>query len=289
MKELQQLYSEAARFKTRRNSLATALKNVDVQHRERVQKAEKEHQSRIRNLEDERKAALNTYESRAKKEIANYTQIKNSLRSFVEPVKHWCPDDALRGYQPSAARVDESELNRLIQMVQEQGIMAWIKRTFKLDGYSSRGEMALSLCQKVEDACVYCNEKIDAAESACVRARQDQMTQTRRKQQALEEQYVQTRKNLEDIQKQERSKALAAIQSFDASSELRDMHNRIERLYLEGENACGAWGEYVAPARMPEQVLLCNVGISLPDSNGIDQQRMLPLWLDLYKSNLLVP
>ena len=288
MEELRTLYAEAAQFRAKRSTLVTNLKNADSQHLKRLEELERSRVSKIKNLEMERESALAACDAQAQKDVSAYAEMKSTLQSFVTPIRHWCPDAAIRAYQPNPARVNEAEVNRLIKMVQEQGIIAWLKRTFRLDGYASRGEMALSLCEKIEDACAYCNLRIQETETTCTTARQEQVTMTRHKLKAAAEQHTSGQKAEEERYKKERGQALQALQSFDSSAELRALHNRIERMYMEGEGSCGAWGEYIVPAKMPDQVLLCNVGLTLPDSNGIDQKSQLPLWLDLYASNIIV-
>ena len=288
MKEIQQLYDDAAQFRARRNALAQNLKNVDVQHVERNAILDREHTATVNALEAEKVAALSSYDSRARKEMSSYIEMKRSLQSFAEPIAQWCNEEEIRIYQPNPARVNEDELNKLVQMVQEQGVLAWLKRTFRIGGYSSRAEMAFELCMKIEDACAFCDEKISEAEMRCRTAKQEQTTQTRRKIQAENEKYTNLKTGLDQRRKLERDNALEAIRKFENSSELRNMRNSIERMYIEGENACGAWGEFIAPTKMPEELLLCNVYIDLPDNNGIDRRELLPLWVNLFESNIIV-
>ncbi len=288
MEELRKLYYEAAQFRAKRGSLAAALKDTDTQHQKRLQDLERSRVSTVKALEKERESALALCGARAQKDISDYTEMKNALRSFVKPIQHWYPAEVMRSYQPNPERVNEAEVDRLIRMVQEQGILAWIKRTLRLNGYASREVMARELCEKIEDACAYCNLRIQEAEASSTSARQEQVTATRRKLDAAAEQHTANQKAEEARYKQERERVLEAIRAFDSSAELRSLHNRIDRLYLEGENACGAWGDYTAPVKMPEQALLCSVGVTLPDSNGIDQKSRLPLWLNLYTSNIIV-
>lgn len=113
-----------------------------------MEKLESGHASKLNNFENEREAAIDAIESRAKREISGYVQMKSCLQKYVEPVRQWCSKSDLMNYTPNPARVNEAELDQLIRMLQEQGILAWIKRTFKLDGYSSRAEMVLDLCKK---------------------------------------------------------------------------------------------------------------------------------------------
>lgn len=288
MEELRKLYGEAAAFRARRAALAAKLKEIDARHQERLDKLERDRASRAKALEKDREAGLAACDARTQRDISSYVEMKSTLQSFAAPVRHLCPQEAIRAYRPNPARVNEAEVNRLIEMVQEQGIIAWFKRTFRLGGYASRGEMALSLFEKVEDACAYCNLRIQEAESASSAARQELVTEGRRKLQAAADRHVSDQKAEEERYKLERAQALDAIRTFDSSAELRELHDRIRRLYQESENVCGAWGEYTAPAAMPERVKLCGVGVTLPDSNGIDHTVQLPLWLDLYACNIIV-
>lgn len=288
MKELRVLLEEAERFKKRRSNLAQELKNVDIRHKQSLDDLESKHESKVKALETERQTNIAALESDTKKDVSNYVQMKNSLQQYIAPVRQWCPKESMTGYTPNPARVNEDEVNNLIRMLQEQGLIAWIKRTFKLDGYSSRAEMALDLCKKIENACAYCDEKIATREADAEEKRNEQVTETRRKLSGEQERYVNDRHELELKQKTEKEQALSAINRFDNSDELKNMHTKIERMRIDAENSCGVWGEYMAPVRMPEQVLLCEAKIELPNNNGIDEAFALPVWINLYESNVIV-
>lgn len=288
MKKLQELLAEAVQFRNRRSSLAQKLKDLDKKQREAMDKLESEHTSKLNNLEGERQTLIESIESCSKKEISEYVQMKNSLQKYVGPVRKWCSTSALLSYVPDPAHINESELNNLIRMLQEQGIMAWIKRTFKLDGYSSRADMALSVCKKIEDACVYCNNKISEVESRAESERSSQVTETRRKIDAENERFISERKNQELRFKDEKEQALIALSRFDSSAELQNMHMKLERMKVDAENSCGVWGEYSAPVSMPEEILLCDARIALPNKNGVEEELALPMWINLYECNIVV-
>jgi hypothetical protein len=288
MKDLQELLAEASRFKSRRSNLAQGLRDVDIRYRNNLEALESRHTSKTNNFEAERQTALSAIESRAKKEITDYIQMKNGLQKYVDPIRQWCPKSSMVNYTPNPSRVNEAEVNQLISMLQEQGLMAWIKRTFKLDGYSSRGEMALDLCRKIEDACAYCNERIATIEARAEDERNRQVTETRRKITAEQEQFKNERHEIDLRQKAEKEQALTAISKFDNSEELKEMHTRIERMRLDAESSCGMWGEYTAPTAMPEQVLLCEAKIALPNANGVEETLALPIWINLFECNIIV-
>ena len=253
-----------------------------------MEKLQSEHISKLNNFEHEREAAIIAIESRAKKEISVYVQMKSSFQKYIEPVKQWCSKADLVKYTPNPARVNEVELNQLIRMLQEQGIMAWIKRTFKLDGYSSRAEMALDLCKRIEDACTYCNNKISDIEARAERECSDQVTETRRKCSAENERFINERNNCELRYKDEKEQALTALSRFDTSAELHNIHTKLEKMKIAAENSCGAWGKYSAPTSMPEEVLLCDAKITLPNKNGVEENMAMPMWINLYESNIIV-
>lgn len=288
MKELQELLAEAEHFKERRSGLALNLKRVDEQYKKDIESLEAKLASKIKSYESERKSALSAIESQAKNEIANYTRMKNSLQQYLEPARQWCPKSSLMNYMPNPARINEAEVGQLIRMLQEQGFMAWIKRTFKLGGYSSRTEMALDLSRKIEDACAYCNERIDAIETRAEDEKSKQVTETRRKISASQEQFKNERHELEFKQKSAKERALTAINAFNNSQELKEMHEELEHMRADAENFCGMWGEYTAPHIMPERIPLCQVKISLPNNNGVDEALALPLWINLFESNIIV-
>lgn len=288
MKNVKELLSEAAHFRARRSTLAQGLKSVSERYEKNVAAAESEHTAKLRNLEAERHTSLDAIASRAKKEIADYTRMKNSLQQYADPVKKWCSKADIANYTPNPARVNEAELNQLIQMVQEQGLLAWIKRTFKLGGYASRAEMAFDLCCKIEDACVYCNDKIESIEKRAEAERSAQVTDTRRKTEAENERFRAKRQEIDLRQKEEKEQALTAINKFDNSVELKAMHEKLARLRAEAENSCGPWGEYIAPSAMPEQVLLCDAKVTLPNIHGVDEAKVLPLWINMFECNIIV-
>lgn len=288
MKEIQEILAEATHFKERRANLALGIRQADERYRSDLSSLEAKHQSKVAALEEERKTAFSTNESHARKLIADYVRMKNNLHQQREPIKQWCVSSDVAGYIPNPARVNETELDQLMKMLQEQGFLAWIKRTFKLNGYTSRTEMALDYYKKIEDACAYCDTKIAEIEQQNEGAYSRQVTETRRKIENEQEQYKRDRASLEKKYLTEKEQANSAIAHFDNSAELQNMHERINKMHLDAENACGTWGEYAVPRTMPEKVLLCDAKVLLPNTNGIDEIKSLPVWLDLYESNIIV-
>lgn len=288
MNELEQIYAGAKRFTDRRAELARNLKNQDTEHARRNQELNARHEAAVRQADAERNSANQLIESRSQKSVAEYTAMKKSLQDFLTPVMHLCPKDKVRTYVPNASRVNEKEVNDLVRMIQEQGILAWIKRTFHLGGYSSKENMAFEAYCKIEDACAFCNGKIAEAENRSNSERQQQATAARRKKEALQQNLIQEREAETQRYEAAKKRAMEDIRRFDNSEELRDMFDRIGRLQTRAKDACGAWGEYTAPRKMPEEVQLCSVGVSLPDRNGIQKNMELPLMVNLFESNLII-
>lgn len=288
MKELRQLLAEATLFKNKRSMLAKELRNVDEKSRSELEKLESVHLAKVKNYEAERQTAFSAIELRAKKEISEYVRIIGNLQQYIDPVRQWCPNSAMNDYEPNQSRINESEVRRLVRMLQEEGIIAWIKRTFKLGGYSSRAEMAFELYCKIEDACAYCNARIIAIEERAELEKNKQITDTRRKISAEKTNYQNQRHELELRIQHEKEQALIAISKFDNSEELKDLYKKIEKMRLMAENSCGAWGTYSIPSSMPEQVLLCEANVSLPNANGLEEKKLLPVWINLYECNIIV-
>lgn len=288
MENLKELLLEATRFRERRRTLGQDLKSVDARYQDNLAALEAAHVSALKNFDDERQTATDAVASRAKKEIADYVQMKSDFQKYVQPIRQWCPDAALASYHPNPSRVNENELARLLRMLQEQGILAWIKRTFKLSGYSSRNDMALDLCQKAEDACAYCNIQIDAIQSQAETKKDAQITTTRRKIEEENASFIASKHALEIRQKDEKRQALEAINKFDASLALQNLRATLARMKAEAESACGIWGEYIAPAVMPERVYLCDAKIALPNKNGADEVLPLPICINLFACNIIV-
>lgn len=288
MRNLQKIFLDAENFKNKRGSLASSVKSVDDKYRTKLSQDESDHKQQLSVIELERQSKIASIDGKAKKDIADYVKMKGSLQEYVGPVRQWCSQSELSHYEPNPERVNENELNQLLRMLQEQGIIAWIKRTFKIDGYSSRNEMALDLCKKIEDACAYCNVKISAIEENCEIERGKITTEARKKVDAENERYMGVTSENERNKKRDKEQALINLSKFDSSQELKDMHACINKMKIEAESASGAWGEYLAPAEMPKQLYFCDALVKLPNANGIDEDIAVPTWVDLYESNIIV-
>lgn len=288
MQKIQELLAEANYLRNRRENLAQNLGRVDRRQREKMRELEHEHTSKLNGFEKECQMAIVTIETHAKKAISDYVQMKSDLQKYVEPARRWCPKSELKNYDPTPACANEVELNQLISMLQEQGAMAGLKRMLRVGNYSLKSEMALSLCKKIEDACAYYNNRIDEIETEAERERSAQMTETRRKITAENERFINERGKQELKYKDEKEQALLAISRFDTSTELQNMHAKLEQMKIEAKNSCGIWGEYSAPTAMPEKVLICNARVALPNQNGIRENVTLPMWVNLYECNIIV-
>lgn len=288
MRNLQKIFLDAENFKNKRRSLVSSVKSVDDKYGTKLSQDESDHKQRLSVIESERQSKIVSIDGKAQKDIANYVKMKGSLQEYVEPVRQWCSQSELSHYEPNPERVNENELNQLLRMLQEQGIIPWIKRTFKIDGYSSRNEMALDLCKKIEDACAYCNLKISAVEENCEIERGKITTEARKKVDAENERYLGVNSENERSKKRDKEQALINLSKFDSSQELKDMYARINKMKLEAENASGAWGEYLVPTEMPNQLYFCDALVKLPNANGIDEDIAVPTWVDLYESNIIV-
>ena len=288
MRNLQKIILEAENFRSKRGSLASGVKSVDEKYRTKLSQEDSEHKRRLDVIESERQGKIALVDGKAKKDVADYVKMKGSLQEYVGPVRQWCSQNELSQYVPNPERVNENELNQLLKMLQEQGIIAWIKRTFKIGGYSSRNEMALELCKKIEDACAYCNVKISTIQENCEIERGKIVTDARRKVDAENERYIGATSETERNRKSDREQALLNLTKFDSSQELKDMHARINKMKIEAENASGVWGEYLSPVEMPKQLYFCDALVKLPNANGIDEDIVVPTWIDLFESNIIV-
>lgn len=288
MNQLQTLYSTADQFRNRRARLAAKVADVDAWYREEMAKLQSDHTSRLQNLDAECQSAIAACESRTKKEIAGYVEKERSLQIFQASVHELCPTGSVQQYHPRPEQVCEIELNELVRMLQEQGVVAWLKRTLGWGGYRSKAKMALELSHKIEDSCAYCLAKIESVETKYDQEKAKYLTAARRKMDSENKAFRIACQELEQRKQKKKEGVLATVSAFDTARELRELHTSIEKMRLDSDNACGKWGEYRIPAKMPEQVLLCHVGLTLPDQNGIDKNLDIPLWLDLFRSQLIV-
>ena len=152
---------KAEEYKRSRRKLAENLKKVDEDYSSEIASLEQDRIKTVSGIEGRRDSNTKTVESQTAKWISDYETTKDRLRQYSRQIAAWCPKGSVDSYTPNPANVTEHELDRLVKMVQEQGFVAWIKRTFKLNGYASRSVMAYELFCKVEDACAYCDDKID--------------------------------------------------------------------------------------------------------------------------------
>ena len=288
MRNLKKIFSDVESFKNKRKSLASNIKSVDDKYRERLLRDEGDHKQRLNAIESEKQNKIVTVNEKAKKDISDYAKIKESLQEYAGLVRQWLSQSEISHYIPNPERVNENELNQLLKMLQEQGIIAWIKRTFKINGYSSRSEMALALCKKIEDACAYCYAQISIIEENCEIEREKIVTKARKEVVAENERYLGITSENEKNKRRDKEQALLKLSKFDTSQELKDMHARINKMKLEAENASGAWGKYLAPVEMPKQLYFCDALVKLPNANGIDEDIEVPAWIDLYESNIIV-
>lgn len=288
MDKVKQVLKEANDFRVKRSSLAKNLKVVDDKYNNIAMKSNDAHKSKLEQIENSKNNKIASLEKSTSKQIADYSQMKISLEEYVKPARKWCSAMELSRYVPNPSRVNEQELNQLISMIQEQGILAWIKRTFKLGGYSSREAMARELCEKVEDAGAYINERIEELQQKASREKSTYVTEARRSIDAENNRY--TAESQENAKKkaEQKDQALLALKKFDSSVELRDMFSKVARMKTEAENSSGAWGEYLSPSVMPEQLYFCDAGIILPDENGIDKNVGVPTWINMFESNIIV-
>ncbi|MCD7822658.1 MAG: hypothetical protein LUG86_01360 [Oscillospiraceae bacterium] len=288
MKQVQEILAEAASFRARRSNLAQNLRNVDEKKRKAEDKLNSEHAARIRSYESEKDSALNAIDSRTTKQLSGYAQMKSSYQKYADPVRHWCPQSRLSGYNPQPSLANEAELSRLMNIALDEGFVAWIKRTFRLGGYMSREEAAYNICRSVEDGCAYLNQEISGIQSKANEEKSAKITEARRKTAEENERYMKAREDLDRRFEGEKKQASETLSRFDSSSELKSLREKVERMKAEGDNSCGKWGEYSAPTEMPEKVMLLNAGVSLPNEYGAEEKKELPAWISLYESNIIV-
>ena len=288
MKQLQKIYTEAEGFRAKRAALAAQLGQIDARYDEETRRMSSGRRAELERLEAEREAATRQREAQVRDRIRGYTEMKTGLQKLLNSIRQWCPRDYAMRYQPRPERANEAELQELLRKVQEQGFLAWLKRLLKIGGYSSREEMSRAMFEKLADAMAYCDERIDSLQREFEHWRQQNATDSRRALEQAGTRLSGEQSALDERTRMQRQAALQALADFDNSSELREMRVRIDSLYEEGERSCGRWGDYTPPDRMPDQVLLCNVGLTLPNTNGIDEQRLLPLWIDMYTCHIIV-
>ncbi len=288
MKYIQSLFLKAEEYKRTRCKLAENLKKVDENYSEETASLERDRVKTVSGIESRRDSNVKTVEMQTAKWVSDYEMTKGRLRRYSAQIAAWCPKGSVDSYSPNPANVTEHELDRLVKMVQEQGFVAWVKRTFKLHGYASRSEMAHELFCKVEDACAYCDDRIDEVRRDCDQRRSKFVTDARREIAQTNEKYVGLKADAERNRDKSREKEMAAISRFDASAELKNLHDELEQSRNKAEEMIGKWGSYKPATEMPERVMLCETSVVLPGKNGVDEAVTCPVWLDMFESNVVV-
>lgn len=288
VKELEFIVSEAERFRAKRANLAQTYKNVQAENTAQLDRLSKDHAERMSTITRKCDDTQKLIRDRAREDVKVYSGMYSSLDDFYHPVSKWCPKTSLLNYQPDPSRANEAELNQLISMVQEEGIMAWIKRTFHLNGYASRQDMARELCEKILDGKAYCEEHIEAIKMKSKHDVEAEATIKRRSLEAEEERYRQEREKRSALNEQRLREAEEKLVSFDNSAELCRMEQKLKELLEDGEKPYGLWGKYSPPEKMPERITACNIAVTLPDKNGIEKDYAVPYWINLFESNIIV-
>ncbi len=288
MNNIDKILAEANRFKEKRASLAAAYRNIQNGNLANLEQVDSEYMARVNVISQNYEGSRQLIQSRADNEVLGYRTLNARLNAFFQPVSEWCSKSDLSGYVPDPSRVDERELQKLIGMIQEHGVISFFKRTLKLNGYSSRSQMARELCEKILDSKAYCTKCIDTIQSKAKHESEAEMTRKRRNLAEEEERYRQERQKCQDRNEQRLQNVSRQLNQFDNASELTQMRELLKSLLADSEAFCGSWGKYTPPTQMPERIPLCNVAINLPDENGIDRQYAVPYWINLFETNIIV-
>ena len=98
----------------------------------------------------------------------------------------------------------------------------------------------------------------------------------------------QEKQRLQNNHLTERRKAEDRLRAFETGEKLRSLHTAEMRMRGRSDAMYGSWGSYDVPEKMPSQVELCTAKVSLPTSNGTDKTVELPVWIDLFTTNIVV-
>ncbi len=284
---IKEIIKEVSQFKAKRNKLTANLLEVDEQYNEYLKKSESEYNEKVHQIEDEEKRKISQINEKAKHNISENIKAKESLQDYIGQILQWCPD-SVSNYIPNPSQVDQGKVNQLLKRLQEQGIIAWVKRTFKIEGYSSRAEMASDLYFQIIDACAFCDECNFQIESKTKEDNERTITECRRLINEENKRFINKREQLNFEKQKKKEEILISIARLDNSRELSDLYEKINKIQTESQIMYQNWGEYVIPTSMPNKEMLCGCEINVPDNNGLENAVSLPVWIDLYQSNIII-
>lgn len=288
MKEIRKLLEQAKHFDLIRSEAQKNIKNIDVQYNARLNTASKNHEDKVKSLENERQNELNSADAHTKTVLREYADKKELLVKRENELKRWFDSSLLINYKASPTRLNDSEVTKLVSMLNEGGLLAWIKRTFKIGGYSSRSDMAYNACTLIEDAIAYYNERIDEIERDTAAKQSEIITRIRREIDEEDTKYKRLQSELSAQRTADRKSAFNEFESIESSAEMKQFDKKIKDMQAETANLYGNWGEYVFPKKMPGKFQLANAVISDPAENAGNKLYEVPIWVDAFKSNVIV-
>ncbi|MGN0679290.1 MAG: FtsK/SpoIIIE domain-containing protein [Oscillospiraceae bacterium] len=288
MKEIVRILDEAKRFVEKRSMASSNVKYVENSYSDRLISAKQNHEKNIDSLETQRKTEIYQIGVNLRNRTQEYAEKKALLVKREEELKHWCDSSLLESYKPNPSRLNDTELFNLVSMLNESGLIAWIKRTFKIGGYSSRAEMAYQACRLIEDAIAFCCEKIDEIEKDSKEKENSVITRVRHDIEAENRKFNDLLEELENNRAKEKQSALDMLNNLNTSGEMKRFYAQIQAIQAEVANLYGNWGEYKLPSGMPEKLHLTNALVSMPDENGNTQRIEVPIWVNAFQSNVIV-
>lgn len=288
MNELRNIFLQSEQLQNRYDLLSDQIPAAD----RRFSAREQELTEAFDRTRSELKQALASEQERnsfeQETQIGQYTQMQELLQELAEQVSHLCPQDELEAYIPDPSQICEEDVRELIAMTQEGGFLAWIKRTFRLGGYGSRSEMAMSAMMQIKNAWAYCEKHIESIRQTC---EQQQKSCTDRHRQALRTAEEQLEQQLDQARRQRRSdreQASAALQAFFRDPQFLELHESLRDLRQEADRCNRGWEQYQVPREMPGFVQLCDARVPILGPIGNRREDTLPLRLDLFTSNIVV-
>lgn len=288
MKDLSWYYEEADKFKRQRAELGAALGAIDQRKAAEIQRLNERYQKQNASIDafyrNRRDGLYADYERDADK----YDEQRKKLNSYYETAKQWCGKSLAGNYIPHAERVNDYELQKLIEMIEERGVVAWFKRCFQIGGYKPRHELASDLYERICDCIAYCEAQTAAAKASLSKSLQDIQTEERRRKEGMREQEKTERAEQQEYYVRERDKARGKLQACVCSPELLAFNYEIDKEIELAETTYGPWGEYEPSLTYPPELLVGNVELDVLNENGIEEKKQLPLWMPLGRANMVV-
>lgn len=288
MQDLEIYFNQARAFKVKREQAADKLVEVERHYTTEAQKIAQKYQAMHRSNDSWAESQISQLYDETNARRMSYLKTKELLDDYPQQAAQFCGEMPVFTYSPQPDKVNEQILADLMRMISEDGLLAWIKRTFRLGGYRSRKELARRLCEHVRDAQAYCDVQIAKLNENLASKKQNLEVAKHRKSREIDDEEIRERNELNCRKEVELADARDRLNQCTVSSELVKFRTDLLRENEIAKQVYGEWGTYVPSNEIPGKILLGSMMLKLIDKTGNEVPERIPCWLPLNRSNIVI-